>query len=139
MKPHVIAQSIFASGIGGARLLDILERNTDIYPLWMKSCIAHVFYLLDKHKSLEEVKKRLCSPRIRLRKPVMKNTAFRVEQYEFFQWLNAWGKFRNVYPENGSLNYTLTALRLAKRANVVSQLHGEVSRRMCGRLWRDVR
>jgi starch phosphorylase len=37
-----------------------------------------------------------------------------------------------VHPENGVLNYTLTALRLAKRANGVSQLHGEVSRKMWG-------
>jgi len=37
-----------------------------------------------------------------------------------------------VTPENGRLNYTLTALRLAKRANGVSQLHGEVARKMWG-------
>ncbi len=37
-----------------------------------------------------------------------------------------------VKPENGTLNYTLTALRLAKRANGVSQLHGEVARKMWG-------
>jgi starch phosphorylase len=37
-----------------------------------------------------------------------------------------------VRPENGTLNYTLTALRLAKRANGVSQLHGEVARKMWG-------
>ncbi len=35
-----------------------------------------------------------------------------------------------VSPENGVLNYTLAALRMAKRANAVSQLHGEVSRKM---------
>ena len=37
-----------------------------------------------------------------------------------------------VQPENGVLNYTLTALRLAKKANGVSQLHGEVSNKMWG-------
>src|SRR5690606_10316998 len=37
-----------------------------------------------------------------------------------------------VNPENGVLNYTLTALRFAKRANGVSQLHGEVARKMWG-------
>jgi starch phosphorylase len=35
-----------------------------------------------------------------------------------------------VYPENGTLNYTLTALRIAKKANGVSKLHGEVARKM---------
>src|SRR5690606_27552649 len=35
-----------------------------------------------------------------------------------------------VYPENGVLNYTLTALRLARKANGVSKLHGEVARKM---------
>jgi starch phosphorylase len=37
-----------------------------------------------------------------------------------------------VHPEHGVLNYTLTALRMAKKANGVSQLHGEVSRKMWG-------
>jgi starch phosphorylase len=35
-----------------------------------------------------------------------------------------------VQPENGILNYTLTALRIARRANGVSKLHGEVARKM---------
>jgi starch phosphorylase len=48
----------------------------------------------------------------------------------FFNGLSHQQVQEYVYPENGVLNYTLTALRLAKRANGVSHLHGEVARQM---------
>jgi starch phosphorylase len=48
----------------------------------------------------------------------------------FFNGLTSQQVIDAVKPENGVLNYTLTALRMAKRANGVSQLHGEVSRKM---------
>jgi starch phosphorylase len=50
----------------------------------------------------------------------------------FFNGLTVKQVEEYVTPENGKLNYTLTALRLAKRANGVSQLHGEVARKMWG-------
>ena len=53
-----IAQSILL-GVGGAKLLDILDRKTEIYHMNEGHALPLCFYLLDKYKDLEEVKKRV--------------------------------------------------------------------------------
>lgn len=125
-----IAQSILL-GAGGAKLLDILGRETDIYHMNEGHALPLCFYLLDKYKDINEVRSRVVFTTHTPEKagneehsvPLLNNMSFfnglttaQVEQY--------------VAPENGVLNYTLTALRMAKIANGVSQLHGEVSRKM---------
>lgn len=53
-----IAQSSLL-GYGGARLLEILNRETEIYHLNEGHALPLCFFLWDKYKSLEEVKKRV--------------------------------------------------------------------------------
>lgn len=128
-----IAQSILL-GVGGAKLLDILGRETEIYHMNEGHALPLCFYLLDKYKDLNEVKKRVV---------FTTHTPEKAGNEEHsMPLLNAMGFFNGitqrevedlVAPENGILNYTLTALRMAKRANGVSQLHGEVARKM----WAD--
>jgi starch phosphorylase len=125
-----IAQSILL-GVGGAKLIDILERHTEIYHMNEGHALPLCFYLLDKYKDINEVKKRVVFTTHTPEKagneehsmPLLNNMTF-------FNGLTPQQVQENVYPENGVLNYTLTALRMAKRANGVSQLHGEVSRKM---------
>lgn len=125
-----IAQSILL-GAGGAKLLDILERETEIYHMNEGHALPLCFYLLDKYKDINEVKKRVVFTTHTPEKagneehsiPLLNNMTF-------FNGLTLQQVQEYVAPENGILNYTLTALRLAKRANGVSQLHGEVSRKM---------
>jgi starch phosphorylase len=125
-----IAQSILL-GIGGAKLLDILERKTDIYHMNEGHALPLCFYLLDKYKDVNEVKKRVVFTTHTPEKagneehsvPLLNNMSF-------FNGLTPEQVEKYVQPENGILNYTLTALRLAKIANGVSQLHGEVARKM---------
>jgi starch phosphorylase len=125
-----IAQSILL-GIGGAKLIDILERHTDIYHMNEGHALPLCFYLLDKYKDINEVKKRVVFTTHTPEKagneehsmPLLNNMTF-------FNGLTQQQVQEAVSPENGVLNYTLTALRMAKRANGVSQLHGEVSRKM---------
>jgi glycogen phosphorylase len=125
-----IAQSILL-GAGGAKLLDILERETDIYHMNEGHALPLCFYLLDKYKDINEVKKRVVFTTHTPEKagneehsvPLLNNMSF-------FNGLTQKQVEEYVSPENGVLNYTLTALRMAKRANGVSQLHGEVSRKM---------
>lgn len=127
-----IAQSILL-GIGGAKLLDILERKTDIYHMNEGHALPMCFYLLDKHKDLEEVKKRVVFTTHTPEKAGNEEHSIPLlNSMSFFNGLTLEQVHEYVYPENGTLNYTLTALRLAKRANAVSQLHGEVSRKMWG-------
>jgi glycogen phosphorylase len=125
-----IAQSILL-GAGGAKLLDILERETEIYHMNEGHALPLCFYLLDKYKDVNEVRKRVVFTTHTPEKagneehsvPLLNNMSF-------FNGLTQKQVEEYVSPENGVLNYTLTALRMAKRANGVSQLHGEVSRKM---------
>jgi starch phosphorylase len=127
-----IAQSILL-GIGGAKLLDILGRETDIYHMNEGHALPMCFYLLDKYKNLEEVKKRVAFTTHTPEKAGNEEHSIPLlNSMSFFNGLTVKQVEEYVHPENGMLNYTLTALRLAKRANGVSQLHGEVSRKMWG-------
>jgi glycogen phosphorylase len=128
-----IAQSILL-GAGGAKLLDILGRETEIYHMNEGHALPLCFYLLDKYKDIEEVRKRVVFTTHTPEKagneehsvPLLNNMSF-------FNGLTPDLIEKYVQPENGILNYTLTALRMAKIANGVSQLHGEVARKM----WND--
>lgn len=127
-----IAQSILL-GIGGAKLLDVLERKTEIYHMNEGHALPMCFYLLDKYKSLEEVKKRVVFTTHTPEKAGNEEHSLPLlNSMSFFNGITAKAVNEQVQPENGVLNYTLTALRMAKRANGVSQLHGEVARKMWG-------
>jgi starch phosphorylase len=127
-----IAQSILL-GIGGTKLLDILGRETDIYHMNEGHALPMCFYLLDKYKNLDEVKKRVAFTTHTPEKAGNEEHSIPLlNSMSFFNGLTVKQVEEYVHPENGVLNYTLTALRLAKRANGVSQLHGEVSRKMWG-------
>ena len=125
-----ITQSILL-GVGGAKLLDVLERDTDIYHMNEGHALPLCFYLLDKYKDIEEVKKRVVftthTPELAGNE---EHSIPLLNSMHFFNGLSVKQVEDYVHPENGVLNYTLTALRLAKRANGVSQLHGEVARKM---------
>src|SRR5687768_4592061 len=127
-----IAQSILL-GIGGAKLLDVLKRETDIYHMNEGHALPMCFYLLDKYKNLADVKKRVVFTTHTPEKAGNEEHSVPLlNSMSFFNGLTVQQVNEYVHPENGMLNYTLTALRLAKRANGVSQLHGEVSNKMWG-------
>ncbi len=125
-----IAQSILL-GIGGAKLLDELNRPTDIYHMNEGHALPLCFYLLNKYKDLEEVKKRVVFTTHTPEKAGNEEHPIKtLEVMGFFQGADHETVLQLAAPDINNLNYTLTALRMAKRANGVSQLHGEVSRDM---------
>ncbi len=125
-----IAQSILL-GIGGAKLLDELNRPTDIYHMNEGHALPLCFYLLNKYKDLEEVKKRVVFTTHTPEKAGNEEHPIKtLEVMGFFQGVDHETVLQLAAPDKNNLNYTLTALRMAKRANGVSQLHGEVSREM---------
>lgn len=125
-----IAQSILL-GIGGAKLLDVINRETAIYHMNEGHALPLCFYLMDKHKSLDEVKKRVVFTTHTPEKAGNEEHSIPLlNGMSFFNGLSVNEVEQLVQPENGVLNYTLTALRMAKKANGVSQMHGEVSRKM---------
>ncbi|RAV99340.1 alpha-glucan family phosphorylase [Pseudochryseolinea flava] len=127
-----IAQSILL-GVGGAKLIDVLERKTDIYHMNEGHALPMCFYLLDKFKDLAEVKKRVVFTTHTPEKAGNEEHSVPLlNSMSFFSGLTLKQVDEYIQPENGILNYTLSALRMAKIANGVSQLHGEVSRKMWG-------
>ncbi len=125
-----IAQSILL-GVGGAKLLDLLKRETDIYHMNEGHALPLCFYLLDKYKNLSDVRKRVVFTTHTPEKAGNEeHSVHLLNSMSFFHGLTLQQVQDYVHPEHGILNYTLTALRIAKRANGVSHLHGEVAKKM---------
>lgn len=128
--PTKIAQSIIL-GIGGGKLLDILNEKIDTYHLNEGHGLPLAFYLFNKYKNLESVKQKLV---FTTHTPEMAGNEERelvlLQEMGFFNQIPE-DEVRKIALINGNtLNYTLTALRLSRKANGVSRLHGEVARQM---------
>jgi len=124
-----IAQSIIL-GIGGAMLIDKLGLNVDIYHMNEGHALPLNFYLYSKYKSMDEIRKRVVftthTPE------VAGNEEHRVDllnKMSFF-YQTPIEEIKQIMGTEYSLNYTLAALKFAKKANGVSKLHGEVAREM---------
>jgi starch phosphorylase len=125
-----IAQFILL-GVGGAKLLDELNFNPDLYHLNEAHAVSAAFYLYRKFGNKEEVKKRLVfTTHTPEEAGNEKHDIFLCEQMSYFcgmpleQVRELTGMTDNLF------NHSLAALRFAHLANGVSQLHGEVSRQM---------
>lgn len=126
-----IAASILL-GKGGAKLLDELGRETAIYHMNEGHALPLCFYLLKKfNNNIEEVKKRLVFTTHTPEKAGNEEHAINMlEVMGFFQGVDNEVVKTLAAPDDKSLSYTLAALRMAKIANGVSVLHGDVSRKM---------
>ncbi|WP_188561007.1 alpha-glucan family phosphorylase [Hymenobacter frigidus] len=129
-----VAQSILL-GVGGGKLLDLLGRHTDVYHLNEGHGLPLAFYLYEKHgRDLAEVQKRLV---FTTHTPELAGNEERpmklLTDMSFFGAVPA-DEIRRVarIGDGDSLNYTLTALRFARKANAVSKVHGIVSLEMWG-------
>ena len=120
-------------GIGGATLLDQLGVDPDVWHLNEAHALSAAFHVYDKTKSLSEVKKRFV---FTTHTPVEAgNEKFSFDLLHKFTFFN--GLTKNEAKavckiEDDEFNHSLVALRLSRKANAVSKLHGEVSRVRCG-------
>lgn len=126
-----IAQSILL-GTGGAKLLDVLERETEVYHMNEGHALPLCFYLLNKfNNDLEEVRKRVVFTTHTPEKAG--NEEHSISYMEVMSFFNSVPKetvLKLAAPDVQNLSYTLAALRMARIANGVSSLHGAVSRKM---------
>ena len=129
-----VAQSILL-GVGGAKLLDVLGRKTDVYHLNEGHGLPLAFYLYEKHgRDLAEVQKRLV---FTTHTPELAGNEERpmklLTDMSFFGPVPE-DEIRQVarIGSGDALNYTLTALRFARKANAVSKVHGTVANEMWG-------
>ena len=128
-----VAQSMLL-GIGGGKLLDVLGRQTDIYHLNEGHGVPLTFYLYQKYgRDLAEVQKRLVftthTPELAGNE---EHPMKLLSDMSFFSGVPEEEVRRVARIEGDSLNYTLTALRFAKKANGVSKVHGDVANEMWG-------
>lgn len=126
-----IAQSILL-GTGGAKLLDVLERETEVYHMNEGHALPLCFYLLNKfNNDLEEVRKRVVFTTHTPEKAGNEEHSISyMEVMSFFNSVPRETVLKLAAPDEQNLSYTLAALRMARIANGVSSLHGAVSRKM---------
>lgn len=128
-----VAQFILL-GVGGAKLIDQLNFNPELYHLNEAHAISAAFYLYKKYGSAAEVKKRMVfTTHTPEEAGNEKHDIFLCEKMSYFCGMKL-DEVRKLTGMEGDLfNHSLAALRFAKLANGVSQLHGEVSRKMWGK------
>ena len=125
-----IAQFILL-GVGGAKLIDELNFNPEKYHLNEAHGVSAAFYLINKMKSVEAVRNMLVfTTHTPEEAGNEKHDIFHCNSMSYFCGLSL-DEVRKITGMEGDLfNHSLAALRIAKIANGVSKLHGEVSRAM---------
>ena len=120
-------------GKGGAKLLDLLNWTPDVYHFNEAHALPAAFHLYEKYRNLDEVRERIV---FTTHTPVEagneKHDLYLLDRMSFFGDLTL-PEVRTFAGVDGQIfNQTLVALRMAKIANGVSKMHGEVARQMWG-------
>ncbi|MCY7310231.1 MAG: alpha-glucan family phosphorylase [Chitinophagaceae bacterium] len=126
-----VAQFILL-GVGGAKLMDVLGFNPELYHLNEAHGLSAAFYLYNKFgKNIDEVKKRLVfTTHTPEEAGNEKHDIYLCHKMSYFCGLTV-DEVKKLYSnDSDQFNHSLAALRFAHIANGVSQLHGHVSRAM---------
>jgi starch phosphorylase len=125
-----VAQFILL-GRGGAKLLDELNFNPDIYHLNEAHAVSCVFHLLKKFGSKEEVRKRLVfTTHTPEEAGNEKHDIYLCQKMTYFNGFSLDEVRELTGITDDQFNHSLVALRFARLSNAVSRLHGDVSRAM---------
>lgn len=126
-----VAQFILL-GIGGAKLLDELNFNPEVYHLNEAHAVSSVFYLYKKFgNNVEEVRKRLVfTTHTPEEAGNEKHDLYLCHKMSYFNGLSIDEVRALTGLSDNFFDHSLVALRFARLANGVSRLHGEVSRAM---------
>ncbi|MCU0417757.1 MAG: alpha-glucan family phosphorylase [Cytophagaceae bacterium] len=125
-----IAQSIVL-GVGGAKILEALQYNTDIFHINEAHALPVAYHLYEQLGSWERVRHHLVFTTHTPEKAGNESHSIDLLKYaSFFQHAHWDEAIQKGVVENGMFDYTLAALRMAKKANAVSKIHGDVSRGM---------
>ena len=122
-------------GKGGAKLLDELNLEREVYHLNEAHGLPAAFYLLKKFGGdLEKVRERLVfTTHTPEEAGNEKHNVHICHQMSYFSGLSLEEVKKIEGQDNDQFNHSLCALRMAKIANGVSQLHGVVSNEMWGK------
>ncbi|WP_353717412.1 alpha-glucan family phosphorylase [Dyadobacter sp. 676] len=118
-------------GIGGARLLEALQYEPNVYHLNEAHAVSAVFHLYNQYKSAAEVRKRVVfTTHTPEEAGNEKHDIHFLEKLGFFSGIDLETVRKLSGIRDGVFNHSLAALNLSRKANGVSKLHGEVSRKM---------
>jgi len=126
-----VAQFILL-GVGGAKLVDLLGFQPELYHLNEAHALSSAFYLYRKFgNKMEEVRKRLVfTTHTPEEAGNEKHDIYLCHKMSYFCGLSV-DEVKKLYDnDSDQFNHSLAALRFARLANGVSRLHGEVSRAM---------
>lgn len=125
-----VAQFILL-GIGGAKLLDYLGYHADVVHLNEAHGFSSAFYMYQKYKSLDEVKKRLVfTTHTPEEAGNEKHDIYLLHKMGYFCGMSLEDARKLTRITGDVFDHSLCALRFARIANGVSKLHGQVSRTM---------
>ncbi|PJJ08501.1 starch phosphorylase [Flavobacterium sp. 1] len=128
-----IAQTMVL-GLGGAKLLDALDYEPDIYHLNEAHAVSSVFHLYNKYKSVDKIREKMVfTTHTPEEAGNEKHDIYLLENLSFFDSIPLETVREITGIQDNTFNHSLVALRLSHKANGVSKLHGEVSRDM----WKD--
>lgn len=123
-NPETKIAAAILLGEGGVKLLEALNWDPEIFHLNESHALPMAFYLYKKYKDIEEVKKRIVYTNHTPEESGNQISGLPfLEKMSFFCDLPIAEVIAITKIENESLNHTLTALRLCKKANAVSKLH----------------
>jgi glycogen phosphorylase len=131
--PEIKVAQCMLLGIGGAKFLEKADLKPAIYHFNEAHAVSAIFYLLSQDSDLNKLKKSLVFTTHTPEEAGNEKHSFEMlHELGFFAGLNKNLVIEIADVQNNIFNHTLAALRLSKKANGVSKLHGEVSRKMWG-------
>ena len=129
--PAVKVMQCMVLGIGGAKFLDELGYEPDIYHLNEAHAVSSVFHLYKKWGKTESVRKKMVfTTHTPEEAGNEKHDINFLNDLSFFAGVPLATVRKITGIIDNTFNHSLVALRLSHQANAVSKLHGEVSRKM---------
>lgn len=131
--PSLKVAQCMVLGIGGTKLLDELNYEPEVYHFNEAHALSGAFYLYQKLGSASALKERLVfTTHTPEEAGNEKHDIDFLNDLSFFAGLSLDEVRKITGITDNVFNHSLAALRLSRKANAVSKLHGEVSRQMWG-------
>jgi starch phosphorylase len=125
-----VAQSILL-GVGGAKLLELLKHDTEVYHMNEAHALSLAFYLYSQNKDLAALKEKIVfTTHTPEEAGNEKHDITLLEKLGFFCGIPLEEVRKIAGIKDSVFNHTLVALRFSKIANGVSRIHGEVANKM---------
>ena len=123
-NPETRIASAIMLGEGGAKLLEAMNWEPEVYHLNESHALPLVFYLYNKYKNTDDIKKRLVFTNHTPEQSGNQKTSLSLLDKSGFFCGVPLAEVRAITQTNGDeLDHTLSVLHLSKKANAVSQLH----------------